>query len=474
MRHGYARAVAPTETSPTTPPMPFINLRDTPIRLPAGQLRIGRGRGVEIALPAAPSRVGGGGSDPGEGNAGSPVNGTTQGNREGQFALLVVDASGSATLSKLSEEAPVYLNSVPAGLEPTPLLHGDRVEIDGVELRYSDDRQAGATAEFPALSPEQGPPAKPAAGTANRGPAGQNARVGAPVRNGRLISLVDGREYAVRDDGLSIGRDAACDVVVPANSVSRRHARIALEMRGYTITDSSTNGVIVSGERIRSTRLLRRGDVLKVGPEEFRFYEEEVAPDPTPPAPTPLLRIETPMPDAVRPKASVLATLVIANQGVERGKTHEVTSLLTHIGRGPHNDIVLDDDSVSDSHAKLQRREGRWILMDLDSTNGTYAAGERLTGEVELRGDTELRFGGAKFTFKPARLTKTPSHGTRVVAAMRKRTPTPNSVAVVGNEAPVRTEDDGPDESKRSLAVLWVALIGVLALTVSVILRALL
>jgi pSer/pThr/pTyr-binding forkhead associated (FHA) protein len=392
--------------------------------------------------------------------------------------LLVVDASGSATLSKLSEEAPVFLNSVPAGLEPTPLLHGDRVEIDGVELRYSEDRQIGATAEFPALSPEQSellPLPTPSSGSANRGPTGQNARVGAPVKNGRLISLVDGREYAVRDDGLSIGRDAACDVVVPANSVSRRHARIALEMRGYTITDSSTNGVVVSGERIRSTRLLKRGDVLKVGPEEFRFYEEEVAADPTPPAATPPPRIETPMPEAVRPKATVIATLVLTNQGAERGRTYEVTSLLTHIGRGAHNDVVLDDDSVSDSHAKLQRRDGRWILMDLESTNGTYAAGERLTGEVELRGDTDLRFGGAKFVFKPVRLTKTPSGGTRVVAAMKKRTPTPSEpVPVVGAEAPEHVEDDGPDESKRSLAVLWVALIGVLALTVSVILRALL
>jgi pSer/pThr/pTyr-binding forkhead associated (FHA) protein len=455
--------------------MPFINLRDTPIRLPAGQLRIGRGRGVEITLPPAPSRVGSAGDGLEEGGV---ANGSPQGNREGQFALLVVDASGSATLSKLSEEAPVYLNSVPAGLEPTPLLHGDRVEIDGVELRYSDDRQSGATAEFPVLTAEQSellPLPKAMPGGAIRGPAGQNARVGAPVKNGRLISLVDGREYAVRDDGLSIGRDAACDVVVPANSVSRRHARIALEMRGYTLTDSSTNGVIVSGERIRTTRLLRRGDVLKVGPEEFRFYEEEVAADPTPPAAALPLRVETPLPDALRPKAAVLATLVTANQGVERGKAHEVTSLLTHIGRGAHNDIVLDDDSVSDSHAKLQRRDSRWILMDLDSTNGTYAAGERLTGEVELRGDTDLRFGGAKFVFKPARLMKTPSGGTRVVAAMKKRTPTPSEpVPIVGAEAPAQTDDDGPDESRRSLAILWVALVGVLALTISVILRALL
>ncbi|MEW5915504.1 MAG: FHA domain-containing protein [Gemmatimonadota bacterium] len=402
-----------------------------------------------------------------------------EGNREGQFALLVVDPSGSATLSKLSEGAPVFLNSVPAGLEPTPLLHGDRVEIDGVELRYSEDRQGGATAEFPALSPEQSElvaasvPNRPGA---NRGVAGQSARVGAPVKNGRLVSLVDGREYAVRDDGLAIGRDAACDVVVASNAVSRRHARIALEMRGYTITDSSTNGILVSGEKVRSSRLLKRGDVVKVGPEEFRFYEEEVAADPTPPAAAPRMPTPVPPPEVVKPKPTVLATLVIANQGAERGKTYEITSQLTHIGRGAHNDIVLDDDSVSDSHAKLQRRDGRWVLLDVGSTNGTYAAGERLTADgIELRGETDVRFGGAKLVFKPARLVKTPSGGTRVVAAIgNKRPPTPSeAIPVVGAEAPA-VVDEEPDESKRSLAILWVALLGVLALTVSVILRALL
>lgn len=464
--------LAPTETSPTNPHMPFINLRDTPIRLPAGQLRIGRGRGVEISLPGAPSRAG----KAADASQGSGADQSESASREGQFALLVVDPSGSATLSSLSEQAPVYINSVPAGLEPTPLLHGDRVEIDGVELRFSDDRQVGETGEFPVLTPEQAailPPPGPIAGGANRAPSGQSARPGYPVKNGRLVSLVDGREYAVGDDGLSIGRDAGCDVVVPANSVSRRHARIALEIRGYTITDSSTNGVVVSGERIRSTRLLKRGDTVRVGPEEFRFYEEEMESDPTPPVPVPQIRIGTSPPAPAKPKAAVLATLVVSNSGPNHGEVFEITSFITHIGRGQHNDIVLADDSVSDSHAKIQRRDNRWMLTDLDSTNGTYVDGGRLTGETELRGDTDLRFGGAKLVFKPARLAKTPSGGTRVVAAFKKKNTPSDAPDAVADVPKAVTDEDGPDESNRSLAILWVALLGVLALTLSVILRAL-
>lgn len=466
--------------------MPFINLRDKRIRLPAGQLRIGRGRDVEIALPppAVPS-----GTVVGAGAQSNEAVEVETGGRQGQFALLVVDASGSVTVSKLKEDAAVYLNSVPAGLEPTPLLHGDRLEVEGVELRFSDERQSGNTAEFPVvaapepqlnrgLTPPSGIGIGDSRGTggpgaANRVPTGQSARVGAPVKNGRLVSMLDGREYAVGEEGLSIGRDAACDVVVPANSVSRRHARIALEVRGYTITDSSTNGVVVSGERIRSSRLLRRGDLIKVGPEEFRFYEEEVESDPTPPAPRAAMPTPPPLPP--RPKAQVLATMVVANTGVQRGKVFDVTTQLTHIGRGAHNDIVLDDDAVSESHAKLQFRDQRWYIIDLDSTNGTYVNGERLTGELQIHGDTELRFGGAKLVFKPTRGIKTPSSGTRVVAAFKARTPTPGNVAAV-HETAANTAaglDDGPDESQRSLVVVWLVLLGVVVLTVSVIIRAL-
>ena len=154
--------------------MPFINLRDTPIRLPAGQLRIGRGRDVEITLPAAPAHAHNAADNDRRASNDRAPNGNGGGNREGQFALLVVDPSGSATLSKLSNDAPVYLNSVPAGLEPTPLLHGDRMEIDGVELRFSDDRATGATAEFPVWTANQGGAPMPIAGLP--APAGGHGR----------------------------------------------------------------------------------------------------------------------------------------------------------------------------------------------------------------------------------------------------------------------------------------------------------
>ena len=41
------------------------------------------------------------------------------------------------------------------------------------------------------------------------------------------------------------------------------------------------------------------------------------------------------------------------------------------IGRHPDCDIVLEHQTVSRHHARLHFRDGRWVLHDLDSTNGT-------------------------------------------------------------------------------------------------------
>jgi hypothetical protein len=153
------------------------------------------------------------------------------------------------------------VNGVALGAEPAPLLHGDRIEVAGRQLRFSDDRKAGSTVLMPAFG-------APSAAV----PATNRARAGAT--GGRVVSLVDGREYGIPQSGLRIGRDAGCDIVVPGEAVSRQHAEIAVTSAGYFVRDLSANGIFVNGARTGDAQLLRRGDVIRVGTEEFRFYAD--------------------------------------------------------------------------------------------------------------------------------------------------------------------------------------------------------
>ncbi len=58
------------------------------------------------------------------------------------------------------------------------------------------------------------------------------------------------------------------------------------------------------------------------------------------------------------------------------------------LGRSPEADIELQDPYASEFHLRLASRDGRLVLTDLGSTNGTYVNGRRVTAPVDLnRGD---------------------------------------------------------------------------------------
>lgn len=63
------------------------------------------------------------------------------------------------------------------------------------------------------------------------------------------------------------------------------------------------------------------------------------------------------------------------------------------VGRSRGSDVVLSDPEVSRRHAQLRFRDGKWILEDLRSRNGTIVNGIRV-GRCELRPGDRLVIGG--------------------------------------------------------------------------------
>ncbi len=57
---------------------------------------------------------------------------------------------------------------------------------------------------------------------------------------------------------------------------------------------------------------------------------------------------------------------------------------ITTIGRAEDNDIVVDDRWVSRYHAQVRREEGRYVVVDQDSKNGTLVNGQRIAGPAPL------------------------------------------------------------------------------------------
>jgi len=359
--------------------MAVLQLKDIQYPLSAHTNRIGAGADADVVLPT---------------DAALGVQAVIE--RTGDHALAI---------RRAAPQSEVRVNGVLLGPEPTPLMHGDKVEVAGIELRFADETKRGAT-HYSSVE------AIPQLGGARRMGA---ARAVAPS-GGRLVSLVDGKEYAVPEKGLVIGRDAGCDVVVPRNEVSRRHAELAPTEDGYVIRDTSSNGVFVNGEKIQGSLRLSRSDVIRVGGEEFRFYADVL--DPTPPSGTEatkegvVLRSESPTPSLANTLFNQravettthepLATLEVLNEGPSKGIRYAIRTPLAQVGRGLNNDVRLTDESVSEVHAKLERRDDGWYAVDMNSTNGTWVGGSRVTGERRLDGAPDVRFGGVKLRFVPA------------------------------------------------------------------------
>ena len=323
-----------------------------------------------------------------------------------RHAVLQGQPDGQVIIRKATPAADVLINGVRLGAEPTPLLHGDKVEVGDHELTFVDERRSGSTQYVQALSLPQGAP-----GAAPR-PGGKPAAIG--TSGGRVVSLTDGREYVITGASLVFGREAGCDVVVSGKDVSRRHAEIVHTPRGYVVVDSSTNGTFVNEEQVQGQRILARTDVIRMGEEQFRFYAE-AAPLTASAAPAPALAaspeqlkhtvhgveaVAPPPPAPPRPTGAAFASFLVRSGGL-MGQRLPVKTPVVNLGRADYNDIVLPDPSISTSHAKLQRREGVWVLVDLDSTNGTFVEGEQVKGEAPLGPGAMVRLGDVQLLFEP-------------------------------------------------------------------------
>lgn len=350
-----------------------------------------------------------------------------------RHALFQGQPDGQVIIRKASPAAEVLINGVRLGAEPTPLLHGDKVEVGEHELTFVDERRSGSTQFVQALTTP---------GAAGAGPAAQAKGAAKPggvgTSGGRVVSLTDGREYVITSASLVFGREAGSDVVVSGKDVSRRHAEIVLTPRGYLLVDSSTNGTWVNDERVQGQRILARADVIRIGEEQFRFYADVAAAAPAT-APSQLKHTVHGIEAAAPPRAGGggpgFASLLVRSGGL-LGKRLSVKTPVVNIGRADYNDLVIPDPSVSTSHAKLQRREGVWIVVDLDSTNGTFVDGERVKGEAPLAPGALVKLGDVQLLFEPAdeapavakgggtQVLKTP-HSAAPVAPARAAPPRP-------------------------------------------------
>ena len=71
-------------------------------------------------------------------------------------------------------------------------------------------------------------------------------------------------------------------------------------------------------------------------------------------------------------------------EGERQLAEHDLLRTVVGLGRHPQNDIVLDDRTLSRFHARIEKRDFGFVVMDLGAQNGVHLNGERIEKEAEL------------------------------------------------------------------------------------------
>jgi ABC-type multidrug transport system ATPase subunit/ABC-type multidrug transport system permease subunit len=139
-----------------------------------------------------------------------------------------------------------------------------------------------------------------------------------------------------------IGRGNDCDLVVPEAAVSSRHCRLTQQGSGFAIEDlGSKNGTYVNGKKITPGQQVKVAQGVRV-----------------------TLGANIPMPWPV------------ASSNLDSGRMvrplPQSSGRLITIGRDPKSDIQIDLPIVSWNHAVISEENGKYILEDRNSSNGTF------------------------------------------------------------------------------------------------------
>jgi ABC transport system ATP-binding/permease protein len=161
---------------------------------------------------------------------------------------------------------------------------------------------------------------------------------------------------------LIIGSGPECDLVIDDPRVSGRHCQLVQTPHGLEITDlNSTNGTFIRGVRITlPVAVQAKDEILLAGHVKL-------------------------------PWDTVLETLPVTSPA-PAGPQHDKSKGLI-IGRDETCDHVIDLPSISRQHARLISMGEYLFLEDLNSANGTFVNGQRITSRVPIRQGDVVGFG---------------------------------------------------------------------------------
>jgi hypothetical protein len=94
------------------------------------------------------------------------------------------------------------------------------------------------------------------------------------------------------------------------------------------------------------------------------------------------------------------ATRLVITSGPREGVEIDLPAEQLTIGRSSESGLVIRDDYTSTHHARLMLWNDQWVIQDLDSTNGTFLDGSRVTLPTPVPLGTPVTIGTTSFELR--------------------------------------------------------------------------
>ena len=193
--------------------------------------------------------------------------------------------------------------------------------------------------------------------------------------SGKELSLYPGQQYY-------IGRDPAyCQLILHDPEVSRMHIIVSLDENNRVVLEDnkSQNGTFINGSAITNPVLISPGDQINFGTATVTLDSSH---------------------------AYAMEELTAGQTGLEQPVSASAFGTVITIGRDPSNTMVLLHPHVSRRHAVIETTESGTFIRDLNSTNGTFVNGIKITDRHPLSPQSVIRISGFRLTMEDFQLVR--------------------------------------------------------------------
>jgi len=181
---------------------------------------------------------------------------------------------------------------------------------------------------------------------------------------------------------LKIGRSKTNDIILDEDGISEFHALLTVESGHVYIKDTgSAKGTYINNQRITKKMELHAHDTISMSDINFEITEPSSDGD---------QEYQEPVSKSKADHWSLQAQKGINASNPSTAKPQPLEGTMI-VGRDSKCDIIIDSKHISRKHCKLQIQGGVVRITDLNSANGTYLNGRKITEGYARAGD-ELRF----------------------------------------------------------------------------------